>query len=380
MPNSNRSSRQGSESTAVVPFDAKTAMTTISASLEEQTAMLSGVLNDLIPVDRFKAVVARAIAKDEKLVRCTPLSLMRAIVDAAALGLEPTGKYGGAYLVPFWNSDKSCYEATLIIGYDGLKELAYRSKVVTLVDGDSVRANDEFSYRKGWPDAYLSHSYPAGAGARGELIGAWAAVHLVGAPQPLIVFMPKDAIDKRRRVSKSGSNKDTGEAIGIWRQWDDEMYLKTALRAVLDLSPKSVIEIVGRAFQIEDAHDSLLTAAGTAPVALPPGAPGRRRRLQSGAGLEVEPETEAGGESALETTETAGSGEVTSESGTDPAAAGEASAAPETTESPAPESNVCGDPSPYDQAPCQDPPGHPAKIHRDIDTETGEVRATWPVK
>lgn len=387
MPRSNTPPPPNTE-TALVPAFAK-----ITAELETQTAAISSIFEgDPARTARFKEVVARAIAKDPKLIRCTPLSLMRAIVDAASLGIEPTGKYGGGYLVPFWSSKNSRYEATLIIGYDGLKDMAYRSGIVTLIEGDVVHEFDQWEYVRGWPETRLTH-IPAPAGVeRGPAIGAWAMVHLRGAPRPLMTFLPEEKIVKRRKVSQSGTNRETGAPTGIWLQWEDEMRMKTALRFVLGLAPKTVIAVVARAFEVEDAGDSLLGEAGEAPAQVGPGTRSRRRRLQAGAGGQVPiEEAPAGseepvdgevredpeGDAPVESPQTDGEAEVTSESTVE----GGAPATPETDGQGQENAGaLCGAPNPFEGAPCGLPAKHPdgERVHKEI-RDDGEVIATWPV-
>lgn len=216
-------------------------------------------------VARFRELILDAVAKDAKLMRCTPVSLIRAVRDMAKLNLEPV--LGEAYLVPFWNRNanggKGAEEAQLIIGYHGLQTLAFNSGFVTLIEGDVVHANDEFSYVRGYPETTLRH-VPA-QGDRGEYRGAWAMVWLRGTDRPLIGYLEEDRIEQRRLVSRSGTDQQTKAPKGMWLEWPDEARLKTALRFTLNLAPKAVRARIAQALDLEDAVDGLLQAAGGDP-------------------------------------------------------------------------------------------------------------------
>lgn len=67
---------------------------------------------------------------------------MAAIVEASSLGLELDLR-GQAYLIPFGK------EVTLIPGYKGLMDLAYRSGRVTNIYAEVVCENDQFTFSLG---------------------------------------------------------------------------------------------------------------------------------------------------------------------------------------------------------------------------------------
>jgi phage RecT family recombinase len=302
---------------------------------ENAIALMLGQSAD---VGRFRELVIDAVAKDPNLLRCSPVSLLRSVRDMAKLNLEPV--LGEAYLVPFWNTSESSYNATLIIGYEGLKTLAFNSGFVTLIEGDVVREYDEFVYVRGYPESTLRHV--RAVGERGKITGAWAMVWLRDSQRPLMDYLPFERIEQARKVSRSGT-ADDGSAKGIWRTWEEEMTAKTVLRHALKLAPKSVRARVATALDLEDAVDSLLTATGADVRQVGPGAskgsPRRRRMMARLAGA-----TEA------------------------PVAAG-----------------VCGDRSTFDDDGfCGLPPDHletnpRSKMHRQLD-ETGKVVASWPAK
>ncbi len=277
------------------PVPPERALQVITAEYDRNADSFARMLPDTSDPTRFRELFLQEVTRDPKLLRCAPASLIRATFDMAKLGLEPV--LGEAYLVPFWNTKASVYNATLIIGYHGLQTLAYNSGFVTMIEGEVVREADEWTYVRGYPESTLRH-VPA-KGDRGEIMGAWAMVHLRGIDRPLVGYLPLDRVEQRRLVSRSGTDKDTGQAIGIWREWREEMFLKTALRFTLNLAPKAVRARVAQALDLEDAVDALLRVE-TDParqLASGKGSTPRRRRLLARLSGAQAPADEVEGES-----------------------------------------------------------------------------------
>lgn len=367
MPSPSRSRSaapaQPAQSRALIPAP-------VIAALDEEQNALALMLAREGDVGRFRELTLDALTKDPKLLRCTPASIIRAVRDMAKLNLEPV--LGEAYLVPFWNKDVGAYEATLIIGYHGLQTLAFNSGFVTLIEGDVVRANDEFVYVRGYPETTLRH-VPA-SGDRGDPIGAWAMVHLRDAPKPLIGYLETARIEQRRLVSRSSGNDSSP-----WQTWRDEMDLKTALRFTLNLAPKSVRARVAQALDVEDAVDALLAATPANPR-LEDGSQGaspRRRRLM--ARLTGAPEEQPASDAPGAADDPA--------VGVDAPATGNAAGGPVPRGAPTESADarvLCGSPHPeHPETLCNLNAGHlelqnAPQVHRLL--ESGSAVATWPAQ
>ena len=100
-----------------------------------------------------------ALSRTPKLAECTPSSVLGGLMTMAQLGLR-VGVLGHGWLLPFWNSKAKwrdadgrertgAFEAQLIIGYQGLVELAHRSHQVASISARTVRANDHFDLEYG---------------------------------------------------------------------------------------------------------------------------------------------------------------------------------------------------------------------------------------
>ncbi len=192
-----------------------------------------------------------AANRNPDILKCTVASIMETINRAAELGLDLSGTLGEAYPVPFNNRVKWTDEngnkreewmsqLTLIIGYRGFAKLARQSGEVKSIDADVVKENDRFIYRKG-KNAVFEFE-PNYRGDRGEAIGAYAYVEFKDGGEQF-VFMPVEDIEKVRRRSKSGSDRD-GNAIGAWKSDWDEMAKKTVFRRCAKWLPLSTEKFV----------------------------------------------------------------------------------------------------------------------------------------
>lgn len=105
--------------------------------------------------ERLMRCMITETSKNPALLECTPVSLFGAVIQAGQLGLTIGGYQGEAYLIPFGNKKLTqkfgfdVKEATLIIGYRGMIQLAHRSGTVKRITPVAVRLGDEFRYTRG---------------------------------------------------------------------------------------------------------------------------------------------------------------------------------------------------------------------------------------
>lgn len=250
---------------------------TFGEEMDRRSSSFREMLPRGMAVDRFKKVVLMAYSRTPGLQKCTMASVLQAVIQAAELGLEPTGgALGSAYLVPYGDT------CTLIVGYRGFIDLARRSAKVKKVEAHVVYANDQFSYSYG-TDPKLVHK-PA-LSERGTIIGvyAWALMDK-GVKQ--FEFLSKSQVDKIRAISKAKK--------GPWVDFEDEMTRKTAVRRLakyLPLSPETR-DAIEKADELEfgDLRDvTPEDPAGTSPAART-GVERVKARLRD-QGTEVEGET-----------------------------------------------------------------------------------------
>jgi recombination protein RecT len=227
------------QANALVPFSNPEAVRSDLTTIRPQ---LADVLPRGVDADRFVRVVARAIIGNPKLMECTRASILTSVLDAAALGLEPTGLLGSAYLVPYQRKVKvphpsnpnavietKVMEAQLIPGYRGLIDLARRSGEILKIEARLVRRHDEFRLDYGAPQP-VHHvpfipdpSLPPEQRDPGPIVGAYMRAMLRDDPVPQVEFMTYDEIEAIRKRSKAA---DSGPWIQDW----GEMARKTVVR------------------------------------------------------------------------------------------------------------------------------------------------------
>jgi recombination protein RecT len=178
--------------------------------------------------ERMMRVVANAIRTTPKLQEAEPLSFLGALMQCAALGLEPNSSMGHAYLVPFKNNRKGVTEVQTIIGYKGLKALAWRSGSIDTMHADVVYSDDEeWSYGYG-TDTHLRHKPGP---QQGEKTHAYCHVKLKDGGQAFVV-LPWSHVLRVRDGSQNWKTavKFNKTADSPWSTHEDVMAAKTAVR------------------------------------------------------------------------------------------------------------------------------------------------------
>ena len=180
-------------------------------------------------VDRLLRIMVTVVRGNEKLLDCTPKSLLAGIMSFSVLGLDPEPILGQGYLVPFWNNKKGCLEATFIPGYRGYITLARRSGEIASIAAEVVKDGDLFDYELG-SSPFIKHKYAERD--RGETIGAWALWKL-NSGEIIPRYMPLDEINKHRERSMAKNS-------GPWVTDFDAMARKTPIRDSIKFVPLSV--------------------------------------------------------------------------------------------------------------------------------------------
>lgn len=205
----------------------------ITQDLARQFKAMKSLVPKHVTPERMARVGLQAISRTPDLMKCTPESVVGAIMNCATLGLEPN-LIGHAYLVPFFNGKSSRWEAQFVIGYKGLLDLVRRTGDVSRVYAYEVQENDEFEYELG-VNATLKHK-PAMTD-RGQVIGYYAVYHLKDGGYGFFYLSKDEAMEHALKFSKSQKDK---RLFGPWADHFDEMAKKTALRAMMKYMPISV--------------------------------------------------------------------------------------------------------------------------------------------
>lgn len=197
-----------------------------------------------------------ALRQTRDLAKCEAATVLGGLMTCAQLGLRP-GVLGQAYLLPFWDSKARTHKAQLVIGYQGLLELIYRSGMVETVAARVVYSNDEFLLEYGLAEDTLVHRPPAGGGARGEAVAYYAIARMKGGGYAMTDPMGIEDMRAYARKHATAKKRD-GTLVGPWRDNFDEMAKKTMVRQLAKMLPKS--PEVSRAI----THDGAVRADTTA--------------------------------------------------------------------------------------------------------------------
>jgi len=205
-------------------------------SLKPQLAMALPEATNLT-ADRLCRLVLTEMRNNPLLAQCDRTTVYGAMMRSAALGLE-IGLEGRAYLVPYKNRNRNCYECQFIIGYRGELELVKRSgatigipKVRLVYENDIMdlkftSEKDELTHIPWHIRKDESFTEP------GRLIGGYLIVRYKAGGDDFFYY-PMYEILKRRERSKA---KDQGP----WRTDFEAMVMKTIVRMSYVWLPASV--------------------------------------------------------------------------------------------------------------------------------------------
>lgn len=91
---------------------------------------IESVMSGALTADRLYGLLQSAVSREPKLLQCTPESIVACCMKCSTLGLEPSSVdgLGKAYILPYGNKNMNGRpEATFILGYKGMLDLARRS-------------------------------------------------------------------------------------------------------------------------------------------------------------------------------------------------------------------------------------------------------------
>lgn len=223
--------------------------------LMQQKDQIALAIPKHMTADRMLRISMTALRTTPKLAECTPASFLSCVMSAAQLGLEVNTPLGHAYLIPRKNNKSKVTECTLLVGYQGMIDLARRSGQLRRIHAYVVREGDHFAWTLGL-DPDIQHR-PAGGNENAPITHAYAVARLQSGDDVFAV-LTRNEIEKRRKRGASGS--------GIKTPWDtdyDAMALKSAVRALWAFLPKS--SEMAMAVSVEEAHERAFAFAIPAP-------------------------------------------------------------------------------------------------------------------
>lgn len=241
---------------------------------EENLKQMAMALPKHLTADRLARLALTEFRKTPALHKCTPQSIVSSAMQAAQLGLEFGGVLGQAYMVPYKD------EATLIIGYKGLAELARRSGQIVNIQATAVYANDEFDWEEGLTPR-IQHK-PAKTN-RGEMTHVYA-IAWFKAGMTQFVVMSREDVEKIRGGSNGYQMAKRFNKSSPWDTHFEEMAKKTAIRRLskqLPMSPE-----IRQAIEQDDRREAEAESFIDVPFETIPDGEGRQVNPSTGEVLE----------------------------------------------------------------------------------------------
>src|SRR5574343_1583398 len=160
----------------------------LAVLIQRMSPEIARALPKHVSADRMARIALTAIRQTPQLGGCDQGSFLGALLSASALGLECNTPLAHAYLLPYGG------KVQLIIGYQGMIELARRSGLVTNLYAYAVREGDSFSYQLGLrPDLHHVPSTEPGRPQR-PLTHVYAVAHVKGG-DPIFVVLSREEVD-----------------------------------------------------------------------------------------------------------------------------------------------------------------------------------------
>ena len=246
------------------------------ARYDQLEAMLEG--SGITP-NRFIGSVVHALAAADGNVRAAPKGeVLLAVLEAAKMGLEPTGAYGGGYLVKPRGKPVSFW-----VDWRGYIKGGMRSGQLRKADPFIVFENDEFDYVLG-DEQYIHHRPFIGTDEeRGQPRFAYAILELTNGAKVREV-MSWDEIMAIMKRAPAGEK-------GPWGSDPLEMARKTVIRRVFKRVPVVVTPHLAYALSQEDAEwEEARNTVSVEPVTAQGGRRGRiLDRLGGGSSTDATP-------------------------------------------------------------------------------------------
>ena len=200
-------------------------------SEKKLTAMLMDRVN---PEHFIQACMTHYLGGGTNMMRCDPLTFVKACVEAAQLGLKPDPVLGECYIIPrqisFKKADGSWdkkWVAQFQMGYRGVAKLVRRSDQIRDISPAVVYANDEFNVLLGTEQRIVHRPYyMLGHNEPGAVIASYTVVTFKDGSTSFRV-VPRHDLD--RAAFSSGNPKNKEEMSNVWRDHYDAMAMKTAL-------------------------------------------------------------------------------------------------------------------------------------------------------
>lgn len=182
--------------------------------------------------ERMCRIAMTAISKNPKLAECTQNSFMGALLTSAQLGLECNTPLGQAYLIPFYNGKTKAMDCEFQLGYQGLIDLCYRTKLYKTIQARIVYEGDDFLYQYGMEEKLIHRPQEQST----TPIYVYAYYELINGAKSFEVMSWDSIMEYAKKYSMAVQKGYSSP----WNTNPEEMAKKTLLKKVLKYAPKAV--------------------------------------------------------------------------------------------------------------------------------------------
>lgn len=224
---------------------------TLGDFLNANKATLEEFAKGFMKPEAMIRLAQMAFVKNPTLAKCTLGSILRALMDSAALRVKPGGVNGRGYLVPRKNNNAGgVYEAHFDPGWRGLVDVARRSGLIKSIGAQVVRSGDVFEY--GYNPLPVLTWKPARDGeVNRPIVAAFAVAELKDGGIQIEVLEGED-LEKIKGVSEAAKRE-----TGPWMDWPTEMARKSVVKRLCKYLPvPDDFDDLDRAMTISDAADT----------------------------------------------------------------------------------------------------------------------------
>lgn len=156
-----------------------------------------------------------------------PVTIIQSALQAASFDLPINPALGYAYLVPFRNSKRNRMEASFIMGYKGMLQLALRTGVYKRINVVDVRAGELKSYDRLREDIELEFIEDEDEREKAPIIGYVGYFQMINGMEKTI-YMTVKQLEAHEKKFRHGNYMGRG-----WKENPDAMMRKTVLRKLI---------------------------------------------------------------------------------------------------------------------------------------------------
>jgi phage RecT family recombinase len=251
---------------------------TIDEAVEHPEVLrrFQAALGDKLDAGQYLSTIRGMVKENPLFAKVDVWELVRCALDLAELGLRPNTPFGHAYIIPrekFKGKPNAKVELSIMLGYQGLLELAWRANVVESIFAAAVCEGDDFDFAYG-TDGFLKHR-PRGPRDNDKIIEFYAYAKLKGGGESFVVW-DKEDVNKIRARSDAYNYAMSQDANSYSRKtpWLTDyvsMGNKSVLKQLLKVLPKSA-EFLAYGIQLDGVAESSTISY--------PGAPGEMKKGQ----------------------------------------------------------------------------------------------------